>query len=220
MDFTLATNVFNSMLALILALSFHEFAHAFVAKLQGDDTAELDGRLTLNPMAHLDPVGSIVFPLVMSIAGGVAFGWAKPVPINQRNFHNQKWGSILVSGAGPGANLLFCTLSVLALVVIGNSGWGQQDIGVAFQRLFTQLVYINAYLAVFNLLPIYPLDGGHLLMELLPYNARQKYEQYIAPYGFMILLALLFIPGGFRWLGAAAMGWIHFSETLIYTLII
>ena len=219
MDFSVASQVMNMMLALIIALTFHEAAHALLAKLQGDNTAQLEGRLTLNPVPHLDPVGSIIFPLVGSLisamGGGFGFiGWAKPTPINPNNFKHRKKGHILTAFAGPAANLILCTLSVL-LYAITPSDDG--SIWVAFHRLFAASIWINAILAVFNLLPLYPLDGGAIVSELLPPKAKEKYEAIVVPYGFPILILILIV--GWRFIGGAAQWWIEFSQRLVFNLL-
>ncbi|MFW7381816.1 MAG: site-2 protease family protein [Oligoflexus sp.] len=211
MDFSFATQVMNMMFALILALSFHEAAHAWMAKVQGDDTAEREGRLTLNPIPHMDPFGTVLFPLIGSMLGGFIFGWAKPVPVNTRNLKNEKWGYVWVAAAGPLANLLFCTISVLIINFIPSE---EGTAWIAFYRLFQGLIWINAILAFFNLLPLYPLDGGTIFTAFLSNSWREKYEQYIAPYGMFILLALL-LTGGLKPLFAMASLWVGLSTALV-----
>ena len=211
MDFTFATNVMNMMIALILSLTLHEAAHAFVAYIQGDNTAKAAGRLTLNPIPHMDPIGTIVFPLIGSMLGGFIFGWAKPVPVNSRNLKNPKWGYVLVAAAGPLSNMLLCFVSVICAMLLNSIGDGTLLVG--FKRLAESMIYINAILAVFNLLPLYPLDGGAIIYEFLPRNLQRSYEEYIIPYGNMILLALIF-TGGFRFLAYAAQFWVLICQAL------
>lgn len=212
MDFSQAANILNSMIALIISLTFHEAGHALIARWQGDRTAQLAGRLTLNPIPHMDPIGTIVFPFIGSLFGGFIFGWAKPVPIEPRNFRSQKWGQIMVAGSGPLTNLLLSFLALVAFYAIGpvseNSAW------IAFSRLSQAMIIVNAFLAIFNMLPIYPLDGGTVLYELLPYDLKQKYDQYIVPYGSMGLL-LLMLAGGFNWLGHVANAWVMFADAVV-----
>lgn len=212
MDFSSAANIMNSMIALIISLTFHEAGHALIARWQGDRTAQLAGRLTLNPIPHMDPIGTVVFPFVGSLLGGFIFGWAKPVPIEPRNFRSQKWGQILVAGSGPLTNLLLSFLSLIAFYAIGTVT--ESSFLIAFSRLAQAMVMVNAFLAVFNMLPVYPLDGGTVLYELLPYDLKQKYDQYIVPYGSFALLAAMLL-GGFRWLGYVAHAWVSFANVLV-----
>lgn len=215
MDFTFATQVINMMMALIIALSFHEAAHALMAKIHGDNTAESEGRLTLNPIPHMDPYGTVLFPLLGSMLGGFIFGWAKPVPVNTRNLKDPKWSYVWVAAAGPLANLVLCTLSVLLLYFIPTQA---DSVWIAFHRLVKNLVWINAILAVFNMLPIYPLDGATVFTAFLPTEWKQRYDDFIMPYGTFILLGLL-IVGGFHWLGLIAGWWVSFSQRLVFSLI-
>ncbi|MCX6129858.1 MAG: site-2 protease family protein [Proteobacteria bacterium] len=212
MDFTYAAGVVNMMIALIISLTFHEAAHALMARLQCDRTAQREGRLTLNPIPHMDPIGTIFFPLLGAMGGGFLFGWAKPVPIDSRNFRNQKWGNILVASAGPLANLLLSILAIIAVRLLGNTQDGTILIG--FFRLAEKMVWINAILAVFNLLPVYPLDGGTIIYELLSYDLRRKYEEYVIPYGSFALLGLMLI-GGLSWLGHVAGFWVFVATHIV-----
>lgn len=212
MDFAYAADVINKMIALIISLTFHEAGMALVARMQGDKTPQHEGRLTLNPIPHMDPMGTLLFPFIGALLGGMIFGWAKPLPIDPRNFRNQKWGNILVAGSGPVWNLLLCLASVFAFYLIGDpnpdSPW------LAFSRLAQAMVSVNAILAVFNMIPVYPLDGGTVLYELLSYKGKQKYDEYIAPYGAIGLLALMLL-GGFKWIGGAAMIWVGICELTV-----
>lgn len=208
------STVINGMLALILALTFHECAHAFVAYWQGDRTAKAAGRLTLNPIPHIDPVGTLLFPLIGSITGAALIGWAKPVPVDTRYLRNPKWGHVMVAAAGPAANLLLCAICILLFRLAGTYGQAWDGVLYPFMQLFKSLITINAILAVFNLLPIPPLDGGTVFGAFLPDDWRVRYEEAVAPYGMFIILALLF-TGGLGWMGAVAMGWVRFSDGLI-----
>jgi len=186
---------------LLFSVVVHEVAHALVAKWEGDDTAYRLGRITLNPIPHLDPVGSIVVPLLMFflLPGGFIFGWAKPVPVNPRNFRDYKWGDIRVSLAGVTANLGLAALCTLLLgpVLLLESGGGTMVGGILYQVLYFGLL-INLILAVFNLIPIPPLDGSHVVAHLLPPRLAVKYRE-VGRYGIGILMLLLFfLPGGFR----------------------
>jgi len=186
--------------ALVVAATVHEFAHAYVADRLGDPTPRSQGRLTLNPLAHLDLVGS----LLILLAG---FGWAKPVPINPLNLRDRRRGLILVAAAGPLANItLLFALGVpykLGLLDVG---------GAAVDRLLMTTIRINAMLAVFNLLPVPPLDGSKILMGLLPPAQAASYAR-LQPFGVLLLLLLVmtdvfavFLVGPIRWLVAQATG--------------
>lgn len=216
MDFSQATDVLNKMIALIIALTFHEAGMALVARWQGDKTAQHAGRLTLNPIPHMDPLGTLVFPFIGSLLGGFIFGWAKPLPINPRNFRNPKWGNILVAGSGPCWNLLICFLAVLAFYLIGPVQ--EASIMLAFSRLAQAMIMVSAILAIFNMIPVYPLDGGTVLYELLPYEGKQKYDEYVVPYGGIALLGLMLL-GGFQWIGAVAMQWVMFCENIVRNIV-
>ena len=168
--------------ALVLSLTCHEFGHAFVAKLCGDNTAERAGRLTLNPVPHIDPVG-----LLMVVA--IGFGYAKPVPTDPRNF---RWRSaeLWVAAAGPGMNLLLAALAwnLFALLLRGGVDFAATD---GAQTFFLLLVQINLLLMLFNLIPLGPLDGHYILPFLLPRNAALAYRRYNARYGAWLLLGLI-----------------------------
>lgn len=167
--------------ALLFAISIHEYAHAQCADSMGDPTPKLMGRLTFNPMAHLDPIGA----LLLVVAG---FGWAKPVAINTSNFRNIREGIIKVSLAGPGANLFLCFLAALLAAVMKTFGLLSDGV---YQFLLWMQLY-NVWFAFFNLLPIPPLDGSRLLSELLPYEQAYKFDNFVGQYGFYILLFLVF----------------------------
>jgi Zn-dependent protease len=185
---------------LIFSIVVHEVAHGWVAQREGDPTAAMLGRLTLNPIPHLDPVGSILVPAVMMLLpGGFVFGWAKPVPVNPRNFRNYKRGDILVSLAGVASNfilaILFTVVLAAAYVLSGifpgiTSTWitviGMAEFGIL----------INLVLIVFNMVPIPPLDGSHVMYHLLPPALGVKYRQ-MGQYGMILVFAFLFL-GGFR----------------------
>ena len=147
MDFNFATQVMNMMIALILSLTLHEAAHAFVAYIQGDNNTKSYGRLSLNPVVHMDPVGTILFPLIGSMLGGFIFGWAKPVPVNTRNLKNQKWGYVLVAFAGPASNLILCFFSIIAYRLIGPVADGTIMIG--FSRLAEAMIQNKRYTSRF-----------------------------------------------------------------------
>lgn len=199
---------------LIFSIVVHEVAHGWVAKQQGDPTAAMLGRITLNPIPHIDPIGSILVPILLSLApGGIIFGWAKPVPVNPRNFRNFKRGDILVSLAGVTANLI---LAILFTVLMAFSEWLIRlapDLATTWLILRGMAEYgivINFVLMLFNLIPIPPLDGSHVFAYLLPPKLAYRYRQ-IGMGGIMIVMLMLwitgfsFLIGPLRWLLGLAM---------------
>ena len=169
--------------ALVFSLSLHEFAHAFAAVKLGDPTPKQAGRLTLNPLAHLDPVGT----LLLLVAG---FGWAKPVPINPNYMKDSKKGSAIVSIAGPGINFVLAALSALLLSLLGFSGGFLTFSGGLLSSFLYYFALYNTGLGIFNLLPISPLDGFKFVRGILPENLAWQWQQ-MAPYGIFILLFLV-----------------------------
>jgi len=205
------SQILTYFVSLLLSLSFHEAAHAYMAKRQGDQTAALQGRLTLNPLAHVDIIGTIVFPLIFMLSGVPIIGWAKPVPIDPRCFKDQKWGELLVAAAGPVANLLLSFVSLVVFVLyyrFFHISLSQNSFFFPLIELSIAMIGVNAFLAVFNLLPLAPLDGSVVLRELLPLKQRLWYEANIAPYGSWILL-VLFFTGGLRWVSMLAQTYIQ-----------
>jgi Zn-dependent protease len=181
---------------LVLSVVIHEVAHAWVAMRQGDDTAYKLGRITLNPISHIDPFGSIIVPLMLSLSRApVMFGWAKPVPINPRNFRNYKRGDILVSLAGICANFLLAILFTLLAVILVHLSRIAPG-GLTTFRLLARManygIWLNLILAFFNLIPIPPLDGSHVLYHLLPPGLGARYRE-LGRYGFLVIMGLLFL---------------------------
>ena len=173
-----------ALLVLIFSLSVHEAAHAWSASLLGDDTARRQGRVTLNPVVHVDPIGTLLLPVIAMLSGAPLIGWAKPTPFNPRNFSHPRRDQILVTAAGPASNLIIAAAAALALNVIPFGVTGL--VGAIAERA----VMLNALLAVFNLLPIPPLDGGQILMALLPPRVAMQLG-VLYQYGFFILMGLL-----------------------------
>ena len=167
--------------ALLFAISIHEYAHAQCADSMGDPTARYMGRLTFNPMAHLDPIGAIL----LVVAG---FGWAKGVPINVNNFRNRREGILKVSFAGPAANLFLCFLAALMMALLGRMGMLSDGL---YKFLFWMQLY-NVWFAFFNLIPVPTLDGSRILSELLPAKQSWQFNEIVDRYGFYILIALVF----------------------------
>jgi Zn-dependent protease len=190
LDFPLAyplTEIPYIIIALMLALTIHEFSHAYVAYLFGDPTAKNEGRLTLNPLAHLDILGTIF----IFIAG---FGWAKPVPVNRNYFKNPRLASVLTSVAGPFSNLL---LAFISLIIWYSLRYIQIEPSTynIFHHLFVMIIQLNVVLFIFNLLPFPPLEGYRVIEDLVPYRLRLKISQY-EYVGIIIFLVLAISPLG------------------------
>ena len=200
--------VLFQVVVLILAFSVHECAHAYTAWRLGDPTAKMLGRVTLNPLKHLDPLGSVIFPLLGLYYGGMLFGWAKPTPVTARNFKHYKRDDILVSLAGPASNLLSATVALILLIVLKHAiVGGQVAITTAvylahhvpniptdnLPQLFPialflyYVILLNLLLFVFNLIPVPPLDGSHILRHFLPYRALQLYDR-VGMFGMLIIM--------------------------------
>lgn len=181
-------------LILVPSAVFHEYMHGWTAHMLGDDTAKRAGRLTMNPLKHIDLMGTIILPLALFIAssGGFLFAYAKPVPYNPYNLRNQKWGPVLVGLAGPLGNLLLAVL--FGIVVRIANMMGEPSL---FVLLGTMIVEINIVLAIFNLVPIPPLDGSKLLLALLPRQAH-NIEIFLERWG--LLIVFVFAITGFKYL--------------------
>jgi Zn-dependent protease len=194
---------------LIFSIVLHEVAHGWVALKQGDQTAAMLGRITLNPIPHIDPVGSLLVPALLTLMpGGFIFGWAKPVPVNPRNFRNYKKGDILVSLAGVAVNFLLAivfTLAIVALIWLNRTAPDLAATWSILQQMAQFGVMINLILALFNLLPIPPLDGSHVFYYLLPPRLAMQYRD-LGRFGMLFLLLFLFL-GGFRVL-AVPLQWL------------
>lgn len=156
---------------IVLSASFHEFAHAFAAFKLGDSTAKDEGRLTLNPFKHIDPIGTVVIPLFLLFFGGIFIGWAKPVPYNPYNLCDKKYGSLKVGFAGPAANFLIALILGIFLRLVFAGIFGATAFSGVFLSAVALIIYINIFLGIFNLIPIPPLDGSKALMDLFPKTA-------------------------------------------------
>lgn len=187
------------IVALIFSVIIHEMAHGYAANWLGDPTARLAGRLTANPLVHLDPMMSVILPGLLLVTGSpILFGAAKPVPYNPYNFTNQKWGEAIVAAAGPGANLVIAL--IFAVLIRASDILGMST---TFVQLSFMIIILNIFLAFFNLVPIPPLDGSKILPRLLPYSLAMKYEvlrrsmEQNAGLSFMvIILVFVFVLAG------------------------
>jgi Zn-dependent protease len=177
-------------LPLLFAITVHEAAHGWMARRLGDRTAEMLGRLTLNPIKHIDPIGTVLVPAILLLAGGFIFGWAKPVPVDPRNLAHPRRDMAAVAAAGPMANLLMALLwaliAKLGLVLTPTLPW----VGVPLLLMGKTGIFLNSILMVLNLLPLPPLDGGRVLVGLLPDRFADKVAS-IEPYGMFILVGLM-----------------------------
>ncbi len=188
-----AVDIIFSVAVLLISVIIHEVSHGYMANVLGDPTAKYAGRLTLNPVKHLDLFGSILLPFLLVISHSpFVFGWAKPVPYNPYNLRNQKWGPALVGIAGPASNLILALVFGLLL----RAGAGSAYFSAEFMSIIALIVFINVLLLVFNLIPIPPLDGSRVLFAFLPYRW-QHYQFSLERFGFIILLFFIFFLWGF-----------------------
>jgi Zn-dependent protease len=176
---------------LVIAIVFHEVSHGLVANALGDPTAKRRGRLTFNPIKHIDPVGTVVLPMILAVTGAPIFGWAKPVPVVADRLRNPRYHMILVALAGPGMNLLLALVAALFLGLL--AAFAPQGAFWEFAgRNLLNFIQINVFLAVFNLLPMPPFDGGHIVEGLLPRPLAIHYHR-LGRYGFVLLIILLLV---------------------------
>jgi Zn-dependent protease len=222
MDFQYVDKIFQ-YLAFLFAISVHESAHAWMASRCGDPTAAMLGRITLNPLKHIDPIGTVVLPLLALFTPGLPlFGWAKPTPVNPRNFKDPVRDDILTSVAGPVSNAILVLISLLILAVLSKVGDGGQVVKALTQGylvdaglltplalIFYDLMLINVVLGIFNLIPVPPLDGSHVLRHFLGDSARVIYDRM----GMIGLMVLVFFGG--RFLGALITPVIHLVNGIL-----
>ena len=188
MELTLIQKIAIYALPVIFAITVHEAAHGYAARYFGDMTAHLAGRISLNPIKHIDPFGTILVPALMMMVGGILFGWAKPVPVDFSRLRNPKRDMLWVAAAGPASNLVMAILWVFALKF---SAGLPAYMGVPLELMAQAGVMINVVLMVLNLLPLPPLDGGRIAVSLLPHDLAYRYAK-VERYGFIILIVLLF----------------------------
>ena len=185
-----------SVFVILFAITVHEASHGWAALKMGDPTAYHLGRITLNPIPHIDPIGTVLLPAMLIIMGAPPFGWAKPVPVNPLNLKDPRRDNLIISIAGPASNFLVAFVAFIILKIVLNlspsmyyGGGAAKVLSPIIQILFMTIL-LNVILAVFNLIPIPPLDGSGVVMGLISEEAAQKYEQ-IRPYGFFILILLI-----------------------------
>jgi Zn-dependent protease len=178
---------------LIASLSVHEAAHAWAADRLGDPTARNLGRLSLNPAVHVDPIGTLLFPLIAMLTRVPLIGWAKPVPVDPRYLKHPKRDFALIAAAGPASNIVMAVIGAVIFAVLPVAGPGDfvaRAITSTPREIFLWFTYLNVMLAVFNMIPVPPLDGGNVLLGVLPPGGARVVEQ-LRPYGFMVLYALM-----------------------------
>ncbi len=201
-------DIFFQVIVLLFAICVHESAHAWMANRLGDPTAKMLGRVSLNPLVHIDPFGTILMPLILIVLGFPPFGWAKPTPVDNRNFKNPVRDDILTAVAGPVSNFItaFLAVVILAIIVHGSTiPIGRfartESTAEALATLFYDAMWINVILAVFNLIPLPPLDGSHVIRHFLSYNALKVYDRI----GYTGLVLLVFI---LPMIGINIIGWL------------
>lgn len=188
MELTIIQKIAVYALPVIFAITVHEAAHGYVAKYFGDMTAFNAGRITLNPLKHIDPFGTVVLPALTIMLGGILFGWAKPVPVDFGRLRNPKKDMLWVAAAGPASNFVMAVFWVLALKY---AAFAPDSMAYPLSLMAEAGIKINLVLMVLNLLPLPPLDGGRIAVSLLPYRLARPFAR-IEPYGFVILIVLLF----------------------------
>ena len=186
----------TTYIVLLFSLSVHESAHAWTALRMGDDTAHGQGRISLNPLVHMDPIGTVLIPLIQIFGAGIPLlGWAKPVPVRPASFSNMRQGQIVVSGAGPASNLVLALIFTVALFIAVRLGLPEQPVLL----ILIVGVQMNVVLALFNMIPLPPLDGSHVASWALPRELGDQYDRLVQPHGHWILL-ILFMTGALSWI--------------------
>ena len=208
LSFERVAQIAISVLLVMVSASIHEFGHAYTAYRLGDDTAKRAGRLTINPLAHIDRFGSVILPLIMGVMGGPIFAFAKPVPYNPRNLRNPRRDEVIVGFAGPLMNVLQATVGAVAARVLWEVGYTSIVMGGVTYWLyivFTTYVYVNCTLAFFNLIPLPPLDGSSIIAPLLKGEALRK-DYVVQRYSLPILMVVMYLLPGY----------LHFDPLGIY----
>lgn len=213
---SILTRISINAIPLVLAITLHEAAHGYVAMMFGDRTAYLLGRVTLNPAKHIDPVGTLLFPLVALILGGILFGWAKPVPVNFANLDHPKRDMLWVAAVGPGSNIvqafLWAALAKLIMLLGSDSMVASFWFSVAIAGIGW-----NVVLAILNLFPILPLDGGRMVTSLLPDRLSRSYAR-LEPYGMPVLIGLIILMVAYPPLGGAFGALLGAGNQVFYSL--
>jgi len=196
-DITVA-QIFIGLSVLLFSLTVHEMAHAWTADRLGDPTARRKGRVSLNPIVHAELLGTVLLPLIAMVTGAPLIGWAKPVPVDTRYLRKPRRDYVLIAAAGPASNLALAVVAAVGLMLLPVSPQtlGEANVSVPIARILSELVQLNVLLAVFNMVPIPPLDGGNVLAGLLPRSAASVFNQ-IRPYGVLLLYGLV-LSNGFR----------------------
>jgi Zn-dependent protease len=196
-----AAQIFISFIVLLFSLTVHETAHAWTADRLGDPTARQLGRVSMNPLVHADPIGTILFPLLASISRLPLIGWAKPVPVVISRLRRQRRDYVLVAAAGPASNLVLAAIAALALRITPVSPATLRTLNVSapLASIAGRALEVNLLLAIFNMIPIPPLDGGNVLGGLLPRAIGRSYDRLVRPYGFLLIYVLM-LTGGLSYL--------------------